>query len=75
MLDRYASKCFSLLGMQRNLLQCLTLARYLICVSEVMQAIPSSPPYCTFPRWSTLAIMFNNSYTNKIQSRRGNKFI
>lgn len=39
----------------------LTLDRYFICVSEAIQALPSSSPYCTFPRWSTLAIMFNSS--------------
>lgn len=39
----------------------LTLDRYFICVSEVMQALLSPSPYCTFPRWSTLAIMFISS--------------
>ena len=51
--------------------QLLTLARYLICVSEVMQALPSSSPYCTFPRWSTLAMMFSSSYAEKTQRRTG----
>lgn len=39
----------------------LTLDRYFICVSEGMEALLSSSPYCTFPKWSTLAIMFISS--------------
>lgn len=52
--------------------QNLTLARYLICVSEVMEALPpSSSLYCTFPRWRTLAMMFNSSCKETTQGKGG----